>query len=186
MAADAIERAGLTFATLSEATIEKLKSTLPAAANCLNPVDVLGDALADAYRSSIETVMEDDNVDVVLVLLTPQAMTETVETANILVEASRNHPDKPVLACFLGADKVADAEEVLMEGGVPQYDSPESAVKVIAAMTEYVRWRNRPKTGSVKMYPVNRHRVERIIDRHLRREMREIGEMESKENPGGL
>lgn len=180
MAADAIERAGLTFATLGEATIEKLKSFLPAAANCMNPVDVLGDALAESYRFAIEAVMADDQVDVVLVLLTPQAMTQTVETAQILVDACRKNTGKPVLACFLGAEKVADAAAVLTKGGVPQYDSPESAVVVVRAMTDYVRWKNRPKRV-VKMFPVNRHRVERIIDRHLRRELREVGEMESKE-----
>ncbi len=180
MAADAVERAGLTFAMLDEATIQKLKSFLPAAANCMNPVDVLGDALAESYRFAIEAVMEDPNVDVVLVLLTPQAMTQTVETARILVEAGREYADKPVLACFLGAGKVADAEKVLTAGGVPHYDSPESAVAVIRAMTDYVRWKHRPKRV-VKMFPVNRHRVERIIDRHLRRELREVGEMESKE-----
>jgi acetyltransferase len=180
MAADAIEREGLTFAKLSESTVNELGGTLPAAANIHNPIDVLGDALADRYEFSLRAALDDSAVDVALVLLTPQAMTEAKETAEAIVRVSKERPDKPVLACFLGAGMVRDALHELRAGLVPNYDSPEAAVRSIKAMTEYVAWRNRPKRV-VKLFPVNRHRVERIVDRHLRRNLREVGEMESKE-----
>jgi acetyltransferase len=180
MAADAIEREGLTFAKLEEATIEKLKSNLPAAANFHNPVDVLGDALADRYEFALNVVLDDPNVDTVLVLLTPQAMTQAKETAEAIVRCTQAKPTKPVLACFMGASKVEEGVRVFREAKIPQYDSPEGAVDTIKAMSDYVRWRSRPKRV-VRLFPVNRRKVESIIERHLRHGVREIGEAESKE-----
>ncbi len=180
MAADAIEREGLTFAKLEESTIEKLKSKLPAAANFHNPVDVLGDALADRYEFALDVVLDDPNVDSVLVLLTPQAMTEAAETAQAIVKIAKAKPTKPILACFMGASKVEAGVKVFREAKIPQYESPEGAVDTIKAMADYVRWRNRPKRV-VRLFPVNRRKVESIIERHLRQGAREIGEAESKE-----
>lgn len=180
MAADAIERRGLKFAKLDEKTIEKLGSVLPAAANIHNPIDVLGDAMADRYSFALSTALDDPNVDVVLILLTPQAMTESEATAEAIVRISKEKPKKPVLTCFLGATKVAKGVEVLREGKVPQYDSTDGAVATIKVMTEYVRWKSRPKRV-VKLFPVNRRKVENIIERHIRQGIREVGETEAKE-----
>ena len=105
MAADAIEQQGLTFAKLSDETVKNLASKLPAAANFYNPIDVLGDALADRYEFAIDTVLDDPKVDIVLVLLTPQAMTDATGTAQAIVKISKQKTDKPILACFLGANK---------------------------------------------------------------------------------
>lgn len=180
MAADAVERKGLTFAKLDGDTVSKLTSRLPPAANLHNPVDVLGDALADRYEFALDVVLDDPDVDVVLVLLTPQAMTESAATAEAIVKVSRRKPTKPVLACFLGAAKVEEGVKVLRLGGVPQYDSPESAVATIDAMVRYVGWLSKPKRV-VKLFPVNRRKVENIVERHLRQRILEIGETESKE-----
>ena len=180
MAADAIEREGLTFAKPSEETLKRLAARLPPAANIHNPFDVLGDALADRYEYTLDTVLDDPNVDVALVLLTPQAMTECTKTAEAMVRVAKAKRAKPVLGCFLGARKIADAVRILREGRIPQYDSPEAAVATIRVMTNYVRWLSRPKRV-VKIFSVNRRRVERIIERHQRRGIRDIGEMESKE-----
>ena len=180
MAADAIEREGLTFAQLSESTIRHLGEKLPAAANIHNPIDVLGDALADRYDLAVQLAQADPNVNIVLVLLTPQAMTQAAETAKVIAAAAKGKHGKPVLACFMGAAQVADGVRMLEAESVPVYDAPESAVRTIRAMIDYRTWKNRPKR-IVKIFPVNRHRVERIVDRHLRRKLREIGEMEAKE-----
>jgi acetyltransferase len=180
MAADAIERQGLTFAKLSNQTIETLSSQLPPAANLYNPVDVLGDALAERYKFATDVVLNDPNVNVLLVLLTPQAMTEAADTAQAIIEVTQQKSEKPVLACFMGASKVAQAVKILRHGKVPQYDSPESAVQTIKVMADYVRWRARPKRV-VKLFPVNRRKVEHIIERHLRQKIREVSEMDSKD-----
>lgn len=180
MAADAVERQGLTFAKPSDETVEKLAGVLPVAANLMNPFDVLGDALADRYEFALDVVLDDSNVDVVLVLLTPQAMTKSAATAEAIAGVCRKKPEKPVFACFLGAGKVEEGVKILRENKIPQYDSPESAVSAIKVTTDYVRWCSRPKRV-VKLFAVNRRKVENVIERHLRQGIREVGETESKE-----
>jgi acetate---CoA ligase (ADP-forming) len=179
MAADAVERQDLEFAQLTEETMSTLAAALPAAANVRNPVDVLGDARADRYELALDAVLRDPNVDVAVVLLTPQAMTEGEATAGAVTRLAAEH-GKPVFACFMGGPMVEAGKVALREGGVPNYDSPESAVAVIKVMADYVRWRARPKRV-VKMFPVNRRKVEQIIGRSARRGETEIGEAESKE-----
>jgi len=112
--------------------------------------------------------------------LTPQAMTEPTATAEAIVRIAKRKTEKPILACFLGAEKVAEGVRVLRENNIPQYDSPESAVTTIKVMADYVRWRARPKRV-VKLFPVNRRKVENIIEKHLRQGIREVGEAEAKE-----
>ena len=180
MAADAIERQGLTFAKLTDQTVKKLTAGLLPSASANNPIDVLGDALADRYEFALDTVLHDPNVDSVLVLLTPQAMTECEATARTITLLARENGEKPVLACFMGGQMVEKARDLLREGGVPSYDSPESAVSAIKAVADYVRWRARPKRV-VKLFPVNRRKVDQIISRGLRRGETELGEAESKE-----
>jgi acetyl coenzyme A synthetase (ADP forming)-like protein len=180
MAADAIEQQGLSFAKLSDETAKELANKLPASANINNPVDILGDALADRYEFVLDAVLDDDGVDVVLVLLTPQAMTEPASTAEVMVRITGKKPAKPVLACFLGAGKIAEAAKILRKGKIPLYDETEKAVSTIKTMTEYLRWRNRPKRV-IKLFAVNRRKVENIIERYLRRGVREISEEDSKE-----
>jgi len=181
MAADAIEEQGLTFAKLSEETMKKLAEKLPAAANVHNPVDVLGDALADRYEFALDVVLDDPNVHSVVLLLTPQAMTQAKETAEVAVKILKEKKmNKPVLACFLGASKVAEGVAVLRQGRIPQYDSPESAVATLRVMVDHIRWRTRPKRV-VRLFSVNRRKVESILERHLRQGLLDIGEAEAKE-----
>jgi acetyltransferase len=179
MAADAIERKGLTFANFSTDTISQLGTNLPPAASLHNPIDVLCDALADRYEFALSVALDDPNVDIALVLLTPQAMTDPVATAKAVVKIAGRKPGKLILACFLGASKMEEGARILREGKIPCYDSPETAVSTIKVMTDYVRWRSRPKR-IVELFGVNRRKAETIIEKHLRRGTCQIGEVESK------
>jgi len=180
MAADAIEREGLSFAKLTPATESALAAQLPAAANIHNPIDVLGDALANRYEFAIATALADPGVDIVLVLLTPQAMTECTATAEALARVSKKNPGKPILACFMGALKIHDALQVLRDNRIPQYDSPESAARTIRVICDYAIWKAQP-ARSFKKFSVDKTTVKRIIDRALQAGEREIGEAEAKE-----
>ncbi|MGQ9590067.1 MAG: acetate--CoA ligase family protein [Planctomycetota bacterium] len=180
MATDALERNGLELARFEDGTIRRLSEKLPAGANVRNPVDVLGDALADRFEHALDVVLDDPNVHGVVVLLTPHAMTETTGTAEAVVRVSKAKPGKPILASFIGASRVRDAVAILREGGIPCYDSPEFGVGALAAMAKYARWRRRPKRV-VRLFPVNRRKVEKIVSQHLRLRELEIGEAEAKE-----
>jgi acetyltransferase len=87
---------------------------------------------------------------------------------------------KPVIAAFMGGAKVEAANRELRASGVPTCDGPDAAVRTLSRMVGYARWKARP-ARVVKLFPVNRHRVERIIDRHVRRGEADVGETESKE-----
>ena len=179
MAVDAVERQGLTLAEFTETTHAALRDGLPAEAHVDNPVDVLGDALSDRYEVALQAVLADPNVHIVLCLLTPHAMTECNPTAEMIVKAVAT-TGKPVLASFLGARRMDEAVKILRLAGIPQYDSPESAVAAMKAMSDYARWRRRPKRV-VKLFPVNRRKVEQIVQRHLRRETLDVGEIAAQE-----
>ena len=101
LATDAIERSGLKIARFDNETIKKLESYLPDAASAANPVDVLGDAAGDRYEYAIDVVSQDPNVDGILVVLTPQALTDIVGTAEAVANLCER-VDIPVLAVFMG------------------------------------------------------------------------------------
>ncbi len=177
MAADACEKEGLALAALTAETIERLRSHLPTAASLYNPIDVLGDALADRYRLALEAALQDANVDAILVLLTPQAMTQIEETASSLVEASRRSA-KPILACFMGGERVAPGVEILNRGHVPNYQYPERAVRALAAMCEHRQWREQEIELPVA-FTVNRAQAEAAIEKARAAGRLRLGEMEA-------
>jgi acetyltransferase len=105
-------------------------------------VDVLGDARADRYRFALETVAADPNVDGLLVVLTPQAMTEIEATANAVGDLA-NQLDKPVLSCFMGEARVEQGIEILNSYNVPNYIFPERAALAFRSMADYREVRDR-------------------------------------------
>jgi acetate---CoA ligase (ADP-forming) len=179
MAADAIELSGLKMAVISEATAAELRPALPAAASVNNPVDVLGDADAARYGVALEGILKDDGVDAVVVILTPQAMTDAVATAGAIQAAAANS-GKPVLVSFMGGDDVREGRRALGAARLPDYPAPERAVAAVHAMCEYSAWLRRPPR-MVTRFPVNHRRVERIIQRHLRTGELQVGEAAAKE-----
>ena len=142
LATDALERSGMSLARLKNETIQTLEQFLPDAASAANPVDVLGDAREDRYRFALEVVAEDPNVDGIMVVLTPQAMTEIEGTAKAVGELSRKI-DKPVLACFMGEAKVQKGIKVLREYDVPNFSFPERASLAFSSMSQYRTIKNR-------------------------------------------
>jgi len=136
MATDAAIRHGLQIATFSEATKEKLKQELPPAASINNPVDVIGDAKHERYAAAIRHILMDEGVDGAIVILTPQAMTDILETAEIVPPVARD-VDKPVLCSFMGIVDVSEGTRYLENHGIPNYAFPEAAVRSMATMAFY-------------------------------------------------
>ncbi len=142
VATDVTVSTGLQLAEFQPDTIEALQSHLPSAANVHNPVDVIGDAAPDRYENALTAVIRDEQVDGALVILTPQSMTNALETAKAIVRiARRSH--KPVLCCFMGIIDVSTGVKYLQEQGVPVFRFPENAAKAFGALYRYSRWLNR-------------------------------------------
>ncbi|NWF96741.1 MAG: acetate--CoA ligase family protein [Candidatus Thorarchaeota archaeon] len=161
---DACEANGLVVTQLSPATVDLLKKSLPPAAAVYNPVDALGTALAEDYRLCTEAVLRDENVDAVIVLLTPQAMTEVTETARVLVETHQKYPEKPIVTVFMGGNSMVYPRIVLNEGRVPVFDFPERAVKALAELYKYVERRNSLRDESIPRFNVDKKRVQQVIE----------------------
>lgn len=179
MASDAVERAGLRLAALSSETKQKLQAQLPPAASVANPVDVLGDALADRYALAIEAVLADPNVDALMVVLTPQTMTQIPATAEALGKLSKG-PGKPVFGAFMGDAAIAKGVEMLRAYDVPNYQVPERAVGAIAAMWHHRTWLNTPPLA-VEEFPADREKVAQVFAR-VRAEGRvTIGDSEARD-----
>ncbi len=178
MCADAVENSGMVVTSLTQSIAEELKGQLPAAASVGNPIDVLGDAEEDRYILALQAAQKDTMVDAIILILTPQAMTKPVETAQAIADQSDG--SKPILACFMGGEDVIPGRKALIELKIPDYPSPERAVMALKSMVDYSNWRHRPPR-IVTRFPVNRRRVERIISRHIRSSRFQVGEVKAKE-----
>lgn len=150
VATDMTVSSGLELAAFSESTVDALAEHLPKTANIHNPVDVIGDASHDRYKSALEAVIKDDGVDGALVILTPQSMTNALGTAEAIVEIARQSL-KPILCCFMGIVDVSPGVKYLQEYGYPVYKFPESAAKAFGALYRYASWLSRPMLEEFKM-----------------------------------
>jgi len=177
MAADAVEQNGMTVSPLAKVHASALRDKLPLAASVSNPIDVLGDADSSRYVSAVEAAQDDDSIDGIVIILTPQAMTNPHDTAIAIANCTTRK--KPLLVSFMGGLDVQGAKESLVRCSIPDYPSPERAVKTLKAMWDYKQWLNRPPRVLTR-FSVNKHRVQRIINRHLKTEVNQVGEASAK------
>lgn len=138
MATDALIASNGELAILSERTMALLNENLPEYWSHGNPVDVLGDARAKRIAKATQIVLEDEGVDAVLVILTPQAMTNPDQTARE-ISALVSGTGKPILAAWLGGHSMHDADDILVENGIPSYKTPEQAIRAFMTLVEYSR-----------------------------------------------
>jgi acetyltransferase len=141
LATDALLTSGGQLTEVSEEAIASLNETLPSAWSHSNPIDVLGDADASRYARSLEIAAQDENSDGMLVILTPQAMTESTETAQLLAQYAKKY-DKPILASWMGGQDVALGAQVLNQAGIPVFAYPDAAAKAFSRMWQYAEHLN--------------------------------------------
>lgn len=141
IATDAVEKIGLKMARFDKATVDRLREKLPAESNIYNPIDVLGDARVDRFRFALEIAFGDENVDSVLVILSPSAVAEPENTARAVLEIKDKYPYKPVFAVYMGGKTLVKGREILVENNVPTFTFPESAVAALEGMVRYAHFR---------------------------------------------
>ncbi len=179
MATDALEKSGLRLASLAQSTMKELSESLPAAASVINPVDVLGDALADRYETALNLLAKDNNVGAIMVILTPQIMTQVEETARIVSRITQK-TNKPILACFMGEANTAKGVEILSRNQVPNYLYPERAVKALKAMVSQKKWQEKTSLP-ISRFDVDSARVRRAIEQARESGRLEFGEAEARD-----
>lgn len=138
LATDALITNDGALAEVSRATVAELDKILPAAWSHNNPIDVLGDASAEVYAKTLEITGRDPQSDGLLVILTPQAMTDSTGTAEKL-KAFGHIQGKPVLASWMGGDEVAAGEAILNAAGIPTFPYPDTAARVFTQMFKYAQ-----------------------------------------------
>ncbi|MCX6380844.1 MAG: bifunctional acetate--CoA ligase family protein/GNAT family N-acetyltransferase [Armatimonadetes bacterium] len=136
LATDALMGHQGTLANLSEDTIEALNAILPQHWSHSNPVDILGDATAERYAQAVDLVVKDPNSDGLLIILTPQAMTESTRIAEQL-KAHAHESTKPILASWMGGVDVVAGERILNKAGIPTFDYPDGAARAFCYMWQY-------------------------------------------------
>jgi acetyltransferase len=161
MATDAAIRHNLTLASLSEHTREKLKEHLPPTASIENPIDIIGDAGHERYEAALRHLLIDEGVDGAIVILTPTALIDIVETAEIVPRVAKDI-DKPLLCSFMGIVDVSAGVLHLEEHGIPNYPFPESAVRAMASMVRFGNQLRLEKKG-VRRVAADRETAAQII-----------------------
>lgn len=136
LASDASAECGVPLANFTKETIEALRNALPQESNIYNPVDILGDAKPRRYVATLEIILADQNVGAVILLLTPQAMTEPEETANLINRLSL-HASKPIITSFIGGKELRKARGKLIHGRAANFDSPETAVRAARNLIKF-------------------------------------------------
>ena len=124
---------GIELPQLSKTTISYLEKgeTMKKVINKNNPLDLLGDALADRYALGIESLLRQKDINGLIVISTPQLMTEHEKNAKIIVELRNKYPLKPIVCCFLGGQSVESAIKYLKLNGIPNHTDVKRAVKSI-------------------------------------------------------
>ncbi|MEO5964950.1 MAG: CoA-binding protein, partial [Candidatus Limnocylindrales bacterium] len=126
IATDALIGGGGELTEISEATMAALNEVLPAVWSHNNPIDIIGDAPPDRYAKALEVAAADPEADGLLVILTPQAMTDPTATARALVKHAQI-AGKPVLASWMGGADVEEGAAILREAGIPTFAYPDTA-----------------------------------------------------------
>ena len=165
MATDACIRYGLKLAKFQEYTTKSLRFQMPPAASLKNPVDVIGDAREDRYRAALDAVVADDEVDQVMVLVTPQAMTNAKEIGEVISETEA-YAGKPLVACMMGESDVMPGVRVLKENRVPTYQFPENAMRSLAAKARFAEWIRSP-ISDYRKFEMDRQAVDKLFAEEL-------------------
>ncbi|MFC2001127.1 acetate--CoA ligase family protein [Chloroflexota bacterium] len=145
IATDKAAEEKLTIAAMIPAITGKLKEVLPPAASVYNPIDLLGDADSKRYAQAIELVAQAEEVDGMMIILSPQANTQIEETAKIVSSFSYASP-KTVITSFMGEDRVATALSIFKRGRVANIPFPDRAVRAMAVMANHSAWKKREKS----------------------------------------
>jgi acetyltransferase len=183
LATDALIMGGGELAEISAATLTELNSFLPSAWSHNNPIDILGDAEPARYAQALEIAARDPNSDGLMVILTPQDMTDPTRTAEALKPYAQIE-GKPVLASWMGGANVKTGIEILNRAGIPTFDYPDVAMRLFNHM-----WRYAANLRSIYETPMlpgaddqqpDRERVRQIIEKARREGRTILTEYESK------
>ena len=182
MAADYAADIGIPLAQLHPATVTRLNELLPANWSKANPIDILGDADPARYGASLQACIDDEGVDGVLAILTPQAMTDPTQAARTVIDITRLS-DKPLVTCWMGEEQVGEARKLFQGAGIPTFRTPEPAVDLFSHVSNYYRNRQllmQTPPSISEQAPPRLESARLVIESALMEGRKILSEMESK------
>jgi acyl-CoA synthetase (NDP forming) len=158
LAADALELYGMEVPPLDPATVTRLKPLFPSEASIRNPLDMIASATARDYRTALDAILDDANVDSALAIFVPPLGVRQEDVAEAIGSVAMAHPAKPVFAVLMGRQGLPQGRAELHRAGVPAYVFPEAAARALAAVRKQREWRDRP-VEAPPVLPVDRDRA---------------------------
>ncbi|MBS7606402.1 MAG: acetate--CoA ligase family protein [Candidatus Bathyarchaeia archaeon] len=164
LAADACEKLGLELPLLEYEIIEELRKAMPLHASLGNPLDVLGDADENRYKIALEAGLRSSNIDGIIVILTPQAVTPCDKIAEVVARLG-GFSNKPIIASFMGLEDNSPAIKMLKRNRIPNYHFPELAVYALKSMYDYSLIMSMPIEEQIPRIEVDEDKIRGVIER---------------------
>lgn len=165
MATDAVCEYGMQMAKISDATKDKLRSFLPSAASVKNPIDMIASAPIEHYKQTLETVIADENVDMIITIYLPFLGLKDIDVAQALMEIKAKNPQKPVIGVFMTKSEFF-TKLSNMNVNMPFFMYAEEAADGLNRLNQQRLWMERPE-GKIPCYDVDRERAKQIIRQSL-------------------
>ena len=177
MATDAVCEYGMQMAKITDQTKETLRSFLPAAASVKNPIDMIASAPIEHYKQTLETVIADENVDMIMVIYLPFLGLKDIDVTKAVMEIKAQYPHKPVIGVFMTKNefftKLSD-----MNVNMPFFMYAEEAAEGFMRLDQQRKWIEKPE-GKIPCYDVDRNKVENIIAKSLKEGRAQLTTLES-------
>ncbi len=177
MATDAVCEYGMQMAKITDATKEKLRSFLPSAASVKNPIDMIASAPIEHYKQTLETVIADENVDMIIVIYLPFLGLKDIDVAKAVMEIKAEHPGKPVIGVFMTKSEFF-SQLSDMDVNVPFFMYAEEAADGLNRLNQQRLWMERPE-GKIPVYDVDTERAKKIIRQALSEDRAQLTTRES-------
>ncbi len=182
IAADTADRFGIKLDPMSRTSIDNIAEKLPSNASLYNPVDIIGDATSERYKVVLEQALKDEIIQGICVILTPQAMTDVDNIADIVISASKN-TEKPIFTTFIGGQRIRNAVRRLKANSIPNFTDPSVAINAYSKLIHFVELVNREtKEGDhIEIPSMNVDKARDIFERLKSSGISEIGGEEALE-----
>lgn len=167
---DAVLTEGLELVEFDDKTKEKLLQALPRFASVIDPVDVLGDALADRVSKACEIILRTNQAQSLVIILTPQVMTQIGKTAELIGNLAKKY-NKPIFCSFIGGSLTAEGERKLNEYKIPSFRFPEQAISTISLMWKWKQWQQEFSTAhtcdnnGILIAPEDNQNIREVIEK---------------------
>ena len=154
IATDELVNSGLQLPPLSDKAKAILRQTMLPEATIGNPIDVVATGGGQHFRSALDVLMDEDQIDSIYINFVTAPFTDTEDVARNIVEVSQLKK-KPIICNFMtniSLERFHETARILKDGGVPCYSFPTTAAKALGALYRYSKIRSR-EIGSPESFP---------------------------------